>query len=137
MNYISLINNFWIIDEHQNFNGTETRLYFYLIHLANRSYWKEWVEFGDERLKAYIGVSSAVLRSARNKLQNALLIDFVIGGQGYRVKTRYQILTPNLNPNLKPNLDPLNNMKTNTKQYNYKNGKFSKNAIITNGSDFN
>ena len=38
MNLFDLLANFWRIDEQKNFTGNETRLYFFLIHLANRSF---------------------------------------------------------------------------------------------------
>lgn len=38
MNLFDLLANFWQVDEQENFSGNETRLYFYLIHLANRSF---------------------------------------------------------------------------------------------------
>lgn len=92
MQYLDLINNFWRIDEQRGFNGNETRLYFFLLHLANRSFWNiEWLEYGDEKTKVMLGISSVVLRTAQEKLKKALLIDFITGGRGYRVKTRYKI----------------------------------------------
>ena len=48
MNLFDLINNFWRVDEQQNFSGNETRLYFFLLHLANRSFWVEWLEYADK-----------------------------------------------------------------------------------------
>jgi len=145
MQYIDLINNFWRIDEQKGFNGNETRLYFFLLHLANRSYWqKEWLEYRDEKAKAILGISSNVLRTSREKLKDALLIDFIAGGKGYRVKTRYRILTPNLQPKSAPKAEALYN-KTNTKNKtnsfenfsNEKNNrKYTKREFITSGSDF-
>lgn len=145
MGYIDLINNFWRIDEQKGLNSNETRLYFFLLHLANRSFWNiEWLEYGDEKMKAMLGISSVVLRTVRENLKEALLIDFIAGGGGYRVKTRYKILTPNQQPNLTSNPDPLYN-KTKTKNkmnqsenfYYEKNGrKYSQREFITSGSDF-
>ena len=135
MKYIDLINNFWRIDEQKGFNGNETRLYFFLLHLANRSYWKmEWFEYGDERMKIFLGVSSAVLRTARMQLKEASLIDFVAGGRGFRVKSRYKILIPNLTPNLEP---LYNKTKTKNKINNSnKNEGYSRREFIASGSDF-
>ena len=50
MSVFELLTNFWRVDEQQNFSGNETRLYFYLIHLANRSFWAEWLECPNQRL---------------------------------------------------------------------------------------
>jgi hypothetical protein len=99
---------------------------------------KEWFEYGDEKLKVHIGISSAVLRTARNNLKEALLIDFTAGGGGYRVKSRYKILTPNQDPIPAPNHESLHYNKTKTKTNNNhsKNERFSKREFVTSGSDF-
>lgn len=93
MNLFDLINNFWRVDEQKNFSGNETRLYFFLLHLANRSFWPEWFEYADERMAANANISRHVLKSSRSRLKEAELIDFTAGG-GFRVKSKYQILTP-------------------------------------------
>ncbi|MDR0332366.1 MAG: hypothetical protein LBI15_02790 [Dysgonamonadaceae bacterium] len=132
MNYLKLISIFWQIDEQRSFSANETRLYFYLLKLANSFYWRtEWIEYGDEKMKAHIGISSTVLRTARNNLKEASLIDFVVGGAGQRVKTRYQILTPNPHPSL----NPLYN-KTKTKTNNKRDERFSKREYVASASDF-
>ncbi|MDR0332426.1 MAG: hypothetical protein LBI15_03090 [Dysgonamonadaceae bacterium] len=133
MNYLKLISIFWQIDEQRSFSANETRLYFYLLKIANSFFWQtEWFEYGDEKMKAYVGVSSAVLRTARNNLKEVHLIDFIVGGAGQRVKTRYQILTPNLNPNL----NPLYNNKIKTKTNNKRDERFSKREYVASASDF-
>jgi hypothetical protein len=95
----------------------------------------EWIEYGDDKMKAHNGISAAVLRTARDNLKAAFLIDFVVGGQGYRVKTRYKILPPNPTPSF--DSTPYN--KTNTKTNNFKtskNERFSKREFVASGSDF-
>lgn len=129
MNLFDLIANFWRLDEQKNFSGNETRLYFFLIHLANRSFWQEWIEFADKRMVANANISLQVLKSARDRLQDAELLDFVPGG-GFRVKTRYRILTPK--SNLKHSSSLLN---TKDKDSNINsNGK--KKGFVHTGSDF-
>jgi hypothetical protein len=92
------------------------------------------LEYGDEKMKAYLGISSTVLRTARENLKDALLIDFVSGGRGFRVKTRYKILTPKLASKLEPlynktkTIDNISNSS--------KNEKYSKREFIASGSDF-
>ncbi len=135
MSYLDLINNFWRVDEQKGFNGNTTRLYFFLLHLANRSYWEvEWLEYADNKMKVYLGISADVLRTAREKLKEASLINFIPGGDGQGIKTRYQILTPKP----KPKPEPFNNKtKKNTNIYNSnKNGKYSQREFIASGSDF-
>lgn len=139
MNYIDLINNFWRADEQWAFNGNETRLYFFLIQLANRLFWEqEWLVYGDDRVKANVGISSAVLRTARDRLKEARLIDFVVGGNGYRVKTRYKILTSISYPNQQAKPQAIYK-KTKTKNNTIKlnnDDRFSKREFVASGSDF-
>ena len=129
MNLFDLIANFWRLDEQKNFSGNETRLYFFLIHLANRSFWQEWIEFADKRMVANANISLQVLKSARDRLQDAELLDFVPGG-GFRVKTKYRILTPKSNLKHSPSL-----LNTKDKDFNINsNGK--KKGFVHTGSDF-
>ena len=129
MNLFDLLTNFWRLDEQQNFSGNETRLYFFLIHLVNRSFWLEWIEFADKRMVANANISLQVLKSARERLQEAELLDFVPGG-GFRVKTKYRILTPKSNlkhsPSLLINKDKDSNINSNGK----------KKGFVHTGSDF-
>ena len=154
MSYIDLINAFWLMDEQKEFTPNETRLYFFLLHLANRFFWKaEWLEYGDDKMIAVIGISAGALRTARNNLKETKMIDFVTGGNGFRVRTRYQILTPcpdplhnpNQNPSPEPFSEPLHysKIKTKIKTNNNsdfsnfsKNERFSKREYVASGSDF-
>jgi len=130
MNLFDLLSNFWRIDEQKNFSGNETRLYFFLIHLANRSYWAEWIEFADKKLIANVSVSLQVLKSSRERLKAADLINFVPGG-GFRVKTKYQILIPKSALKLSPiQYSNTKDKKTNNKDYGKSKG------FIHSGSDF-
>ncbi|CAK7029272.1 hypothetical protein DSECCO2_264180 [anaerobic digester metagenome] len=129
MNLFDLLANFWRVDEQENFSGNDTRLYFFLVHLANRSYWSEWIEYSNKRLAANANISLDVLKSSRDRLKAAGLLDYASGG-GHRVKTKYQILAPK--SDLKPS--PYNNK---TK---YKNSNISsygkKKGFVHTGSDF-
>jgi hypothetical protein len=100
-------------------------------------------------MQALVGISTGALRTARNHLKDANLIDFIAGGQGYRVRTRYQILTPIPDPNPQPIQDPNpepipynNKIKIKTKinndeiSKNLRNERFSKREYVTSGSDF-
>lgn len=129
MNLFDLMSNFWRQDEQKNFSGNETRLYFFLIHLANRSFWPESIEFADKRMVANANISIQVLKSARERLHEAELLDFVPGG-GFRVKTKYRILTPK--SILKLSHSPFNSKDkdSNTNQHGKKKG------FVHSGSDF-
>jgi len=129
MNLFDLLANFWRLDEQKNFSGNETRLYFFLINLVNRSFWPKWIEFADKRMVANANISLQVLKSARERLQEAELLDFVPGG-GFRVKTKYRILTPKSNLKHSPSL-----LNTKDKNSNINsNGK--KKGFVHTGSDF-
>ena len=129
MNLFELLANFWRVDEQKNFTGNETRLYFFLIHLANRSFWAEWIEFADKRMAANANISLQVLKSARERLKEAELLNYTPGG-GYRVKTKYQILTP------KPKLKHSPYYNT-TKDKNSKiNSNGKRKGFVHTGSDF-
>lgn len=129
MNLFDLLANFWRVDEHENFSGNETRLYFFLVHLANRSYWSEWIVCSNKRLATNANISLDVLKSSRDRLKAAGLLDYVSGG-GHRVKTKYQVLAPK--SDLKPSLY---NIKTKDKNSNI-NSYGKKKGFVHTGSDF-
>ncbi len=133
MNLFELINNFWRMDEQLNFTGNETRLYFFLLHVANRSRWPEWIEYADKRLAVNANISVQVLKSARGQLKKAGLLDYVPGG-GFRVKTKYQILTPRYALRSDLRLSPYN-INTKDKNINTKTNGKGKGFVHT-GSDF-
>ena len=129
MNLFELLANFWRIDEQKNFTGNETRLYFFLIHLANRSFWPSWIEFADKRMVANANISLQVLKSARERLKEAELLNYIPGG-GYRVKTKYQILTPKPKPRLSPNNNSIKDKNSKI------NSNGNKKGFVHSGSDF-
>lgn len=120
MTYIELINRFWQLDEQHAFSGDETRLYFYLLKVANASVpaWPEQFERADNKVAADNNIKSVnTMKKHRERLREIGLIDFETGGKGQGNRTRYQIryqnLTPKLTPkpadryqNLIPNLTP-------------------------------
>lgn len=107
MNYIELINKFWELDEIWQFSCCETRLYFYLLKIANRLSWENDWTHSDDRTAANVGVSNNSMKNARNRLIQAGLIAIKAGGKGYRDKTRYQILKPNELPKMQPIATPI------------------------------
>jgi len=114
MTYIELINNFWELDEDWQFTCCETRLYFYLLKTANRLGWVDSWTRSDAKVSSDVGVSVNSMKTARNRLVQAGLIEFKPGGNGQRDKTRYivrcqfrcQNLIPKLQPKHEPNLIP-------------------------------
>ena len=106
MTYIELINNFWELDEDWQFTCCETRLYFYLLKIANRLGWEDNWTRSDTKVSSDVGVSVKVFKSARNRLVQAGLIEFKSGGNGQRDKTRYIVRCQNLIPKLQPKHEP-------------------------------
>jgi hypothetical protein len=100
MNYIELINWFWTCDEVGSFKPAETRLYFYLLKVANSLGWNETFWHSDSKTAANAGFTVNTLKSARLRLKQFNLINFTSGGKGKGDKTRYQILTPKMTPYL-------------------------------------
>jgi hypothetical protein len=129
MNLFDLLANFWRVDEQENFSGNDTRLYFFLVHLANRSYWSEWIVCSNKRLATNANISLDVLKSSRDRLKAAGLLDYVSGG-GHRVKTKYQILAPKSDLKPLPYYINTKNKKSNIKS----NGK--EKGFVHTGSDF-
>lgn len=131
MTYIELINNFWELDEDWQFTCCETRLYFYLLKTANRLGWVDSWTRSDAKVSSDVGVSVNSMKTARNRLVQAGLIEFKSGGNGQRDKTRYIVRCQNLipndipkhEPNLIPNREPkpqpyINKTKIKTKNIN-------------------
>lgn len=79
MNYIELINRFWTIDMEAQFSPVETKLYFALLHIANRLRWKQPLSVPNKRLLAMVGCSQATLIRARQRLNDLHLIDYKKG----------------------------------------------------------
>ncbi|GHT55276.1 hypothetical protein FACS189446_6380 [Bacteroidia bacterium] len=71
MNLFELFANFWRLDEQQSFSHSETHLYFFLLNVANRSFWAEWIEYPDKKMSANANMSLQVLKSARDNLKSA------------------------------------------------------------------
>lgn len=107
MNYIELINWFWQCDETWEFTAIETRLYMYLLKVANALSWQQ-NPFWHSDIKTSVGARCSInsLKTARNRLVQAELIRVTPGGKGYGDKTRYEILTPKLQPKPQPKLEP-------------------------------
>lgn len=87
--YIGLINRFWRLDETYQFSPTETRVFFYLLKVANTLGWPDSFPHADSRAAATCGVSLPVYKAARKALADAGLILHTPGGSGHGKKTMY------------------------------------------------
>ena len=141
MNYFDYESHFWREDETASFTPVQTRIYFYLLTLANRNFWQGETVISDAQFSAKVGVSLNSFKRAKTDLQVRGLITFEQGGKGYARKTRYRLrgrdrLPPSNQVSCQP-LTPLyrNKQKTETKIY-YNNNGSSKKGFNTAAGDF-
>lgn len=145
MNYFDYENHFWREDETESFTPVQTRIYFYLLTLANRNYWQGDIVISDTQFSAKVGVTLNSFKRAKTDLQTRGLMTFEQGGKGYAKKTRYRLrcavrcrdrLSPSNQVSCQP-LTPLysNKHKTETKIYSNSNGS-SKKGFNTAAGDF-
>jgi hypothetical protein len=76
MTYIDLINHFWAVDTEHTFSGTETKLYFAILAIANSLNWKEPLSLPNTRLLAIVGCTEHSLIQARQRLIDVGLIAY-------------------------------------------------------------
>lgn len=76
MKYIDIINNFWLVNDEHSFQPTAVALYFYLLKINNRCYWRESFKHNNKKIEATLDISYKSLSNARNQLKQAGLIKF-------------------------------------------------------------
>ena len=76
MNYIELINRFWLAHEGNLFSCTETALYFYLLKTCNLCGWPDSIKRNNAKIQADLGITYPTLSKARNRLKQTGMIDF-------------------------------------------------------------
>jgi hypothetical protein len=121
MNYIELINYFWIENLEHSFTGNETKLYYYLLHTSNSLGWKNPFRQSDRQIQLGTGISLNSIKSGRNRLAQSGLITFKAGKQGnkfnYNNKTEYSLIKrtrpvsvskidPDTHPDTHPDTNP-------------------------------
>jgi hypothetical protein len=116
MNYIELINRFWIVNAEYSFTGNEAKLYFYLLHISNSLGWKNPFRQSDGQISLGTGISCNSIKSGRNRLAQAGLIAFKNGKQGNQNvvtnKTLYELIgvskidSPTAPPTVPPTVPP-------------------------------
>lgn len=79
LNYIRLINRFWLLDLEFNFSHLEVHLFFKLLEINNRLGWKETFKYPNSRMESEIGTRQKNLIEARQKLIDAGLIRYEKG----------------------------------------------------------
>jgi len=79
MNYIELINNFWIANKIHKFNSLETSLYFFVLDYANNARWPESFVIPNGIVQSVYGCTKGQLARARRRLCKAGLISYESG----------------------------------------------------------
>ncbi len=79
MNYIELINNFWIANKIHKFNSLETSLYFFILDYANNARWPESFIVPNGIVQSVYGCTKGQLARARRRLCKAGLISYESG----------------------------------------------------------
>ena len=79
MNYIELINNFWIANKIHKFNSLETSLYFFILDYANNARWPESFIVPNGIVQSVYGCTKGQLTRARRRLCKAGLISYESG----------------------------------------------------------
>lgn len=77
MNYIELINRFWVVHEENCFTTCEIAIYFYLLKVNNACNWIQFFKRNNAKIMADLGIKDRrTLENARNRLKQAGLIDY-------------------------------------------------------------
>ena len=79
MNYIELINNFWIANKIHKFNSLETSFYFFVLDYANNARWPESFVLPNGIVQSVYGCTKGQLARARRRLCKAGLISYESG----------------------------------------------------------
>ena len=108
MNYIELINRFWLVDLEASFSHLETRLYFKLLEISNRLGWPDGFKYPNSRLEAEVGTRTKNLIQARQRLIDHGLISYKKGttrnAGNYRLLSTLQSFEPTKESNQESNL---------------------------------
>lgn len=76
MNYIIQSTEFWKVNEEECFPANVIALYFYLLHINNKTSWSASFKRNNAKICADLSFSFPTLTNSRNRLKQADLIDF-------------------------------------------------------------
>ena len=82
MNYIELINNFWIQHRRFHFNEKEISMFFFLLDRANELFWPESFSMPASVFRKEFGWTRNQVRWARSKLIETGIISYSSGNKG-------------------------------------------------------
>ena len=95
MSYIDLINNFWLLDISQCFTPTETKYYFYFLHLGETFNWNCKITRTNVALVSEICCSMNKFLKARERFSKLGLITYSkqkgVKGYIYRINNNYDV----------------------------------------------
>lgn len=82
MNYITLLNKFWIAHESERFTPCEMAMYFYLLKRFNDARWPDELSVSLESITLGTGTHKQTILNARKHLADVGLIDVKAGKKG-------------------------------------------------------
>ena len=74
MNVFSLLNNFFRENEREKVSSSATKLYFFLIYEANKSYWEGPLMFSERKLSSLLSFSKNTVSKSLSELEGRGLI---------------------------------------------------------------
>ena len=89
MNYISLLNKFWIAHESERFTPCEMAMYFYLLKRFNDARWPDELSVSMESITLSTGTHKQTILNARQRLADVGLIDVKTNKGGRRTCAIY------------------------------------------------
>src|SRR6056297_1722102 len=92
LTYFEAFHRFWQVDQQAAFSGTEAKLYFAVVKIANDLHWKhELLHIPNMKLMGLVNCTIKTLIRARNVLVEYNLIEYVPGKNGREAPT-YKLL---------------------------------------------
>ena len=109
MNYIELINTFWVVRRIKPMTSYEADFYFYLLKECNSRNWLNPFELPSRNIEFELGISRKTICDLRNKLQQKGLISFKEGnkrmnGAIYTIYVSDGNINGNINGNISGNI---------------------------------
>ncbi|MGL4519335.1 MAG: hypothetical protein ACRCUJ_06585 [Phocaeicola sp.] len=89
MSYIDLINQFWKIQETEDFSPNEVMLYFYLLKECNLRGWPNKFEYPNKKIVLATGISEPTVIACRCRLQQKGILEFEAGKRNAKSPTYY------------------------------------------------
>ena len=89
MNYLDLINRFWVMNRIESFSASEVYVYFFLLNEFNARSWQNPIDIPNKLITVSIGISEKALIEIRNRLQQKGLIIFESGNKKAKSPSYY------------------------------------------------